>query len=430
MGHKIDSAYYHKKGCGDVKDPAQKGRCEGFVDQCIATLAKIGDMDKSVYQLTPEKGSPVGGMDFDRCISFAKTMSTDKKPGQVKIAPEKKEEPGKKVEPEKKVPVVKKDPPKAGAGKETGAPKIDKEYFYNKGCSTVAKKPVEYGRCKGFVDQCIGTLEKTGDRDKSVYKQVADTGVAYYKMDFDVCISRASMMSAYGPPAPQKKFDSAKPGVKVEKNPVASHSTPVVSLVEELPPLGPGPNEIKLRLSHFESEYLKHKAFHFRKFTSNIQGEISKIHLYENPSKFFKGVLDIHIDGSTSPKRFSGMGVSSDFLIDELRQMKSEVKAGIAHNALHDSAQVQQIKGKIYHLFDVVDGKVPDETANFTPSLENMLGFRSRAHARKILDNCVAIQVTYAPASGLSNFVVDYQSASGGHYKSRVADIVINVFKQ
>jgi len=221
VGHKIDSAYYHKKGCGDVKDPAQKGRCEGFVDQCIATLAKIGDMDKSVYQLTPEKGSPVGGMDFDRCISFAKTMSTDKKPGQVKIAPEKKEEPGKKVEPEKKVPVVKKDPPKAGAGKETGAPKIDKEYFYNKGCSTVAKKPVEYGRCKGFVDQCIGTLEKTGDRDKSVYKQVADTGVAYYKMDFDVCISRASMMSAYGPPAPQKKFDSAKPGVKVEKNPVA-----------------------------------------------------------------------------------------------------------------------------------------------------------------------------------------------------------------
>jgi|APSaa5957512622_1039677.scaffolds.fasta_scaffold215453_1 hypothetical protein len=94
VGSTIGADYY-AKGCGDVKDPERKKRCEGFVDQCAVTLKEISDADKSVYQLTPEIGNPVGGMDFDRCLSFAKTISMDSKPKQVKRGPAKKSEPAK-----------------------------------------------------------------------------------------------------------------------------------------------------------------------------------------------------------------------------------------------------------------------------------------------------------------------------------------------
>jgi|GEM_PF-4619299 len=182
--------------------------------------------------------------------------------------------------------------------------------------------------------------------------------------------------------------------------------------------------EADVEISPVESQYLKTKVLFFRKFVQNIKGDIKRVHIFNQSGQFFPGVMEIYSDDQPQPLIFRGMGVNTEMLIPTLAEMKVNVREGLSHNATLEGAKVQDIRKNVYHLFDVVDKKVPGEEAEFVPPLENQLGFRDVAHAKSVLNNCNRITVTYSPQQGLANFIVFYEGQNG-KYETRASDLIV-----
>lgn len=140
MGPKVDPEGYYKSFCGDVKDPLQRERCKGYIDQCVAHLEKIGDRDQSTYGLVSVNGKKIEKLDFDRCLGFAKTMSIQGDPAKVVK--------GGTGEP---------DPKKVDGGDATKDPKLPTKKSGEKKTAVPKCKASDYGTGSGGKPGWVGS---------------------------------------------------------------------------------------------------------------------------------------------------------------------------------------------------------------------------------------------------------------------------------